>query len=69
MRGRARCGLTAKIRNSGGTVGGPKDYLSTERLAADPRAGHSFCVYNKVRVVTPLSAWARHNYGALDKLD
>ena len=64
--GRARCGLTAKIGNQ---VGGPGDYMPTERLAADSPAEHSFWVYNKAGVVTPLSAWARHNCGALDRLD
>jgi hypothetical protein len=59
---RAGCGLTAKLGNQ---VGGPGDYLPTERLAVDSLAGHSFWVYNKAGVVTPLSAWARHNCGAL----
>jgi hypothetical protein len=62
---RAGCGLTAMIGNR---VGGPGDYLPTERLADDLLAGHSFWVYNKAGVVTPLSAWARHNCGALTSL-
>ena len=65
MRGQARCGLTAKIRN---WVGGPGDYLPTEWLADDFLAKHSFWVYNKAGVVTPLSAWAHHNCGVLARL-
>jgi len=49
----------------GNRVGGPEDYLPTERLAADSLAEHSSRVYNKAGVVTPLSAWARYNCGAL----
>ena len=52
----------------GNQVGGPGDYLPTERLAADSLAEHSFWVYNKAGVVTPLSAWARHNCSALTSL-
>ena len=63
---RAGCGLTAKIGNR---VGGPEDYLPTEWLADDSLVDHGSRVYNKVGVVTPLSTWARHNYGTLDKLD
>jgi hypothetical protein len=46
-------------------VGGPGDYLPTERLAVDSLAEHSSWVYNKAGVVIPLSAWARYNCGAL----
>jgi hypothetical protein len=49
----------------GNQVGGPGDYLPTEQLAADSLVEHSFWVYNKVRVVTPLSTWARHNCDAV----
>jgi hypothetical protein len=40
-RERAGCGLTAKLGNR---VGGPGDYLPTERLAVDSLAGRSFWV-------------------------
>ena len=39
--GQAGCSLTAKIGNR---VGGPGDYLPTERLADDSLAEHSFWV-------------------------
>jgi len=50
-------------------VGGPGDYLLTERLAADSLAEHSSWVYNKAGVVTPLSTWARYNCGVLDYIN
>jgi hypothetical protein len=50
-------------------VGGPGDYLPTEWLAANSCAEHSSWVYNKVGVVTPLSAWARYNCGTLASLE
>jgi hypothetical protein len=46
-------------------VGGPGDYLHTERLADDSLAERGFWVYNKAGVVIPLSAWARYNCGML----
>ena len=60
---RAGCGLTAMIGNQ---VGGPGDYLPTERLAIDSCVEHGFWVYNKAGVVTPLSTWARYNCGVLN---
>lgn len=48
----------------GNWVGGPGDYRCTEWLAADSLAWHSSWVYNKVGVVTPLSAWAHYNCDA-----
>jgi hypothetical protein len=53
----------------GNQVGGPGDYLPTERLAADSLVEHSSRVYNKAGVVIPLSAWARYNCSVLDSLN